>query len=150
MSTITPTGWAAYACFQAQLASRNISDDHTWGLEAALDVVQDRDCPPDLITVELLRRACATASRRERDHRQRFHAELSDDHDAADPTDLVEQVGAREVLANIARRVQAPADIALVAAIAEGCSYTELHDLLGEKPSALRSRVMRLRMRLND
>jgi hypothetical protein len=139
-----PYAWATYAQFQSRLSRLHRLNDHSWGLEGALNIIFEPDFSPDLTSAEEFRRAAASASRKKRNHRSRF---LADDEitDAPDPNDMVAQIVAKEALHTIEDQITNPSDLRLLEGIALGHDYAQLAPLLGQGPISLRSRTMRLR-----
>jgi len=141
-----PYAWAAYAQFQSRLSRLHKLSDHTWGLEAALNVVFQPDFSPELTSAEEFRRAAASASRKRRRHRARFLANEAVS-DIPDPKDMVAQIVTRQALRIIEAEVDRQSDYRLLEGIAFERDYEHLAKLLGQRATTLRSRALRLRRR---
>lgn len=151
-----PHSWEAYARLQRRLSSTNCITIAA-ALEEALNVVNQPDFRPERVTQTELLRGAATAARQDRHRarlRQRAKAEaLSDVATTHDKDEGEESTGARSLddaiharreLTRLAATLREP-DWDLLIGAAAGVSYDELAARNGSTPSALRSRVCRLR-----
>jgi hypothetical protein len=140
-----PGAWAAYAQFQSRLSNLHRLNDHTWGLEGALNVIFEPDFSPVLTTAAEFRRAAASASRKRRNHLSRFLVDLGELQDRPDLKDMFAQIVARQALHAIEEEVGDMPDQRLLEGIAFGHDYGYLAQLLGQNEISLRSRALRLR-----
>jgi len=135
-----PDQWREYARLQEKLAKRQQVDDYTWGLEAGLN----RSISKDLPAAEEVVRAVKSASRKERYQEQLRHIHLADQESAKSPVDVVEARRRLRVITNLVT----PEEFALLRAVGEGYAYKEFAAIQKTAPSALRTRVLRLRRNL--
>jgi hypothetical protein len=134
--------WEEYARLQAELGASNEVNDHSWGLEAALDAIvaaaRNSEPAPDLETV------IASAGRRER-HRayvRRVNAGAFDH-----PVDDHARLEARIQLARISRALPRD-DLRLACHVAVGLEYKAIATAIGGTPGSLRVRMSRVRQAL--
>lgn len=148
-----PQDWQAYARLQKKLSETSCVTIGS-ALEEALNVVHDPNFRPDAVLEADLRRIAASAARQDR-HRQTLRrlmlAEnldgaswVSEDGDVAHASSLDDYVHARRELARLFATLR-EADWELLIGVASGDSYDDLAEQCSSTPSALRSRVCRLR-----
>lgn len=142
-----PRPWNMYAEQQRRLNCRLTVDDFAWGIEASLNALCD-DASTISDTADL-RRATATASRRERYRaslRRRRSLEVigSSDWMAQASPDGRCVTEARSDLRHVERTVAA-ADLDLLVSIALGTDRGEVATSLAVTPDALRARLSRAR-----
>lgn len=151
-----PQHWGAYARLQAKL-STTTSVTIGGALEAALNVIHQPDFSVTALHDADMMRIAANAARRERHHgalRRQAQAVALDEVasarsvDDGDPgsgaSSLDDQLHARRELQRIADRLSDD-DWNLVTDVAAGTAYEELAAPYSSTPTALRSRVFRLR-----
>lgn len=139
--------WGMYSLHQQQLARRSTIDDHAWGLEASLNAL----CADiaAITNIDDLRRATATASRRERYRNSILRRRASEVVGSSDwvvqtNPDGRCQAEARSDLMGLSRSLSTP-ELSLLVSIGEGADPKELATSLSITPEALRTRLSRAR-----
>ena len=134
-----PHPWVAYARLQARSSRKSKIDSLSWGMEEEMNLFLENPSAEDIRRGERLR---ATVARRER-HRARLR-KMHEAEIAPPPYNPVPQLEARKALRDMEAAI-APAQWALVVAIAMGRGYAEI----GLKPPvsilAARAQMSRLR-----
>lgn len=139
------SAWAIYAHYQRQLSRSASVDSRVWGLEAALNLVLAPEFAPADISSETFRRTAATAARRRRAHVSRCVPQIDGDVETAEPHDLLDRIGAQQVLSALDAAIPASEDKDLLVHVAQGASYDELARRGKDVAGSLRSRVCRMR-----
>jgi DNA-directed RNA polymerase specialized sigma24 family protein len=150
MAEALPYPWCVYARLQAIHRSRSVVDSPAWGLEDSLNhvigAVANRTVPvtPKDLDRDILRVA-ATGARRERSRAAQRARYLRPSRATAHPEFLLE---ARAELSRI-RGVLGEGDRRLLWAVGSGHDYDQIASATGATAGAVRTRISRIRARLN-
>lgn len=140
-----PHPWGIYALQQKKLASRSSLDDYSWGLEEGLDAIC---ASPSEVTAADMRRATATAARRERSRAWRY-VQVTDFLEQPEELALPQSDGRRLLetrsdLQHLSCNLKAE-ELILLRAVAFGFDYEMIAGVLTISPEATRARVSRAR-----